>query len=114
MLAGWKQSSPQLRDAILDTLISRETWTGALLSSLEDTCTPAAEIGSAHRRRLLTHRNVDLRRRAETVFAGGNGARQTVVESYRPALKSPGDPDAGAAVSGKVSTSEERAAAAAE
>lgn len=102
LLAGWKKSSPRLRDAVLDTLLSREAWAGALLSSLEDSCTPPGEIGPTQRRRLLTHRNGNLRERAKKVFEETPGTRSTVVDAYRPASRSPGDPEAGAAVFKKV------------
>jgi putative membrane-bound dehydrogenase-like protein len=98
LLAGWKHDSPQLRDLILDTLLSRDAWAGALLFSLEDQCTPASEIGPTQRTRLLSHRDARLRSRAEKVFAGATRSRQTVIDSYQSAIKTPGDPEAGAAV----------------
>jgi putative membrane-bound dehydrogenase-like protein len=102
LLAAWKAASPQLRDAVLDALLSRDAWAAALLSSLEDMCTPAAEIGPAHRRRLLNHRDPALRRRAGAVFDASAGSRAAVVDTFRPSLKLTGDTDAGAAVFKKV------------
>jgi putative heme-binding domain-containing protein len=110
LLAGWRGHSPQLRSIVLDALLSRPAWTSVLLSSLEDTCTPPAEIDPAHRKRLLDHRDLNVRQRAEAVFDKGSGAgagsgtptRQAVVDAYRPALAKPGDPTAGAAVFQKV------------
>ena len=98
LLAGWKGHSPQLRSAVLDAVLSRESWTGSLLSSLEDSCTPPAEIDPAHRRRLLDHRDPTLKARAEAIFRPATGSRQTVLDRYRPALERPADPAAGAAV----------------
>ncbi len=44
MLSGWKSHSPQLRSVILDALLQPAlVWTSALLSSLEDTCTPHSD-----------------------------------------------------------------------
>ncbi len=97
LLAGWKGYSPQVRGAVLDVLLSREAWTAGLLSSLEDTCTPPAEIDPTHRRRLLDHRNPDLKARAAAVFEQETGTRQAVIDKYRPALALRGDPAAGAA-----------------
>ncbi len=102
LLAGWKAHSPQLRSAILDAILSRDAWTATLLSSLEDQCTPAAEIDPAHRRRLLDHRDSRLQERARAVFSAESGTRQTVVASYRSALAATGDPTAGAAVFKRV------------
>jgi putative membrane-bound dehydrogenase-like protein len=98
LLAGWRGSSPQLRSTILDTLLSRRAWTAALLSSLEDRCTPPAEIDPTHRNRLLNQRDKTLKERALAVFKPETGPRQDVVASYRSALTTPGNADAGAAV----------------
>jgi putative membrane-bound dehydrogenase-like protein len=102
LLAGWKAYSPAVRAAVLDTLLSRGDWTGALLSSLEDTCTPPGEIDPAHRRQLVGHADKVLRDRAAAVFGPEGGSRQAVVETYREALNRPGDPAAGATVFGRV------------
>src|SRR5207302_3590373 len=85
LLSGWRGHSPQLRSVILDALLSRPTWTSALLASLEDTCTPPAEIDPAHRKRLLDHRDPHVRERAQAVFDQGPGSRQAVRDAYRPA-----------------------------
>jgi putative heme-binding domain-containing protein len=98
LLAGWKSHSPQLRSVLLDTLLSRDAWAATLLASIEDKCTPAAEIDPAHRRRLLDNRDPKLKTRARAVFSEEGGPRSAVVASYRSALTTPGDPAAGAAV----------------
>ena len=56
---------PQVRTAILDTLLSRPDWTSSLLSSLEDGCVPPAEIDPARRQQLLTRRAPGFKARAE-------------------------------------------------
>ncbi len=61
LLVDWKTYSPSIRDAILDTLLSRTEWTSSLLSSLEDGCVPPAEIDPARRQQLLTRRSAQLR-----------------------------------------------------
>jgi len=105
LIAGWKRYSPPLREAVLDTLLSREASTAALLSSLEDKCTPLSDIGPAHRRRLLGQRDKEFRERAEALFAQPSGPRQLVVDSYKPSLSLPGDPKAGAVVFKRVCAS---------
>ncbi len=102
LLSGWKGHSPQLRSVILDALLSRSAWTSALLSSLEDTCTPPAEIDPAHRKRLLDHRDPKVKARAEAIFERETTTRQAVIDAYRPALAGSGDPAAGALVFQKV------------
>ncbi|MBX6315350.1 MAG: HEAT repeat domain-containing protein, partial [Isosphaeraceae bacterium] len=98
LLADWKGYTPALRAAILDTLLSRDAWASALLFALEDTCVPPAEIGPAHRRRLLEHRDPKIRVRAQEVFSDAGSPRAEIVMRYREALDLPGDPRAGEAV----------------
>jgi putative heme-binding domain-containing protein len=105
LLDGWKGYTPALRSAVLDTLLSRAEWSSALLFSLEDSCTPPAEIDPAHRLRLLKSGNKDLRDRAAAVFGSGSGSRKDVMDRYRAALSSPGDPSKGEAVFRRVCAS---------
>ena len=105
ILAGWKGYTPALRIAILENLLGRDTWVKTLLSSLEDSCVPPAEVDPAHRRRLLDHRDPTLRARAAAVFAAGSATRKDVLDRYRPALGIVGDPKAGAAAFKKVCAS---------
>ncbi len=102
LLSGWKGYSPQLRSVILDALLSRPAWTSALLASLEDTCTPPSEVDAAHRKRLLDHRDPKVKARAEAVFERETTTRQAVLDAYRLALATPGDPAAGAVAFQKV------------
>jgi putative membrane-bound dehydrogenase-like protein len=102
LVGSWKGQSPAVRAAVLDTLLSREDWTGALLFSLEDKCTPPREIDPAHRRRLVEHDSKAIRDRAAAVFGPASGSRSDVIARYRPALASPGDPTVGAAVFKRV------------
>ena len=99
LLQGWKTYSPAVRSAVVDILLSRKAWT--------------RRCSSAHRRppargRLRsarftaapcsTHRDPELRKRAQAVFADQSRSRQTVIDSYKPALAAKGDPVAGKAV----------------
>ncbi len=102
LLDGWKGRTPQVRAAILDTLLSRPEWSGALLSALEADRVAPAEIGPARRQRLLNGRDPAMRLRAEAVFAHQGQARRAVVETYRSALKTRGNPAAGAALFKKL------------
>ncbi|CAN5846744.1 hypothetical protein BH23PLA1_BH23PLA1_01220 [soil metagenome] len=98
LLDGWREHSPALRSAILDTLLGRREWASALLSSLEDTCVPASEVGPGHRQRLLGHSDGTLRERAAVVFGASTTTRQEVLDRYQSALEILGDPRAGKAV----------------
>jgi putative membrane-bound dehydrogenase-like protein len=104
LLADWRSHSPALRAAILDALLSRESWSSALLSAIEAGQPPAAEIDPAHRRTLLSHRDPAHRRRASALFAAATAARQEVINRYRATLATPGDAQAGAAVFRKSCT----------
>jgi putative membrane-bound dehydrogenase-like protein len=102
LLEGWKSHTPQLRGAILDTLLSRPAWVGHLIAAIEAGRVPAAEIDVARRRRLLNHPNAEIRPRAAQVFEPTSGGRAAVVAAFRPALALSGDPKAGAAVFKKI------------
>jgi putative heme-binding domain-containing protein len=102
LLRGWKTYSPQVKGAILDIMQSRKAWTASLLSSLEGASVPPAEIDPPHRSALLTHRDQDLRKQAEAIFAQQATTRQKVIDAYKPALGLKGDPAAGKAVFKKV------------
>ena len=105
LVNDWKSHSPQVRNVILDTLLSRTAWASSLLSSLEDGCIPPGEIDPARRQQLLNRRSDSLRARAEAVFAHEARPRQAVVDAFRPALASKGDRAAGAVVFKKLCAS---------
>ena len=105
LLRGWKGHSPQVRGAILDALLAREPWTAELLSTLADGRVPPADIDPARRQRLLTHRDGELKARAEALFSHQATSRQHVVDAYRPALGLKGKPDAGAPLFKKLCAS---------
>ncbi len=91
LLAAWPGLTPNLRNLAVETLLSREVWTDQLLSSLEDTCVPASEIGPAHRARLLGLPSPDRVKRARLVFRDGSESRQAILDRYRQALTANGD-----------------------
>ncbi len=105
LVHDWKMHSPQVRAAILDTLLSRPAWASSLLSSLEDGCVPPAEIDTARRQRLLTRREPALKARAVAVFNHQSQPRQAVVDSFRSAIGAQGDRAKGAAVFKKLCAS---------
>jgi putative heme-binding domain-containing protein len=102
LLAGWKGYSPQIRGAVLDALLSRREWTPTLLAALESGRVSVGEIDPARRQRLVNRRDPAIRSRAEALFAHQGQARKAVVEAYWPAVRSKGDPAAGAAVFKKL------------
>ena len=105
LLRGWKGHSPQVRGAILDALLARESWTSELLSTLADGRISPSDIDPARRQRLLTHRKDELKARAEALFSHQTTTRPGVVDAYRPALGLKGNPDAGAPLFKKLCAS---------
>ena len=101
LLDGWPKLTPAVRSAVLDALLARREWSAALLSSLEDACTPPAEIDPAHRRRLLENADGSIRDRARAVF-GGEAARKDVLAKFADALTLKGDPRPGRAAFEKL------------
>ena len=53
MVHDWRRHSPQVRDAILDTLLSRTAWVSSLLSVARGRLCSAGEIDPARRQQLL-------------------------------------------------------------
>ena len=105
LLRGWKGHSPQVRGAILDALLARESWTVALFSALADGRVPTGDIDPARRQRLLTHRKGEIKARGEALFSGQATSRRRVVDAYRPALGLKGKADAGAPLFKKLCAS---------
>ncbi len=96
LLAGWQSHSPKIRSQILETLLSRKTWTDQLLDAVESEKIAASQIDAGRRQRLLSHEGDVIRRRAEKVFAGPATAdRQQMIEAYTGALRLAGDASRG-------------------
>ncbi|WP_461785569.1 PVC-type heme-binding CxxCH protein [Prosthecobacter sp.] len=98
LLEGWDQRTPALRVQILETLLSNDAWTLALLKRPE-----AKSADAATRARLMKHPKKNIANLAEKVFADSTSAtRAAVVEKFKPALKLQGDAARGKAVFASV------------
>ena len=98
LLEGWDQRTPALRVQILETLLSNDAWTLALLKRPE-----AKSADAATRARLMKHPKKNIANLAEKVFADSTSAtRAAVVEKFKPALKLPGDATRGKTVFASV------------
>jgi putative membrane-bound dehydrogenase-like protein len=96
LLAGWPSYSPALRSQILDMLLTRTAGTKLLLAAFEQKTVPVAQIDAAHRQRLATHKDAEVRARAARLFASSiNPDRQKIVTAYQDALKLNGDANHG-------------------
>jgi putative membrane-bound dehydrogenase-like protein len=87
LLAGWNERTPAVRMQILETLLSNDGWTLALLKRPE-----AKGCDAATRARLIKHPKKQIAQQAATVFADASSStRAAVVEKFKPALKLKGD-----------------------
>lgn len=98
LLEGWDQRTPTLRVQILETLLSNDAWTLALLKRPE-----AKSADAATRARLMKHPKKSIADLAKKAFADSTSAtRAAVVEKFKPALKLPGDAARGKTVFAQV------------
>ena len=97
--ARWQTYTPEVRDAVLATLLSEERLVSALLDAVARRDLGASALGPSRWRRLTTHRTASIRQRAEALFAAtetGN-AMQVYERTQRAVLALAGNPAAGAA-----------------
>lgn len=98
LLEGWDQRTPALRVQILETLLSNDAWTLALLKRPE-----AKSADAATRARLMKHPKKNIANLADKVFADSTSAtRAAVVGKFKPALKLQGDAARGKTVFASV------------
>ena len=104
VLAGWEGYSPKVRTAVLDLLISRETWALALLDRVAADKATMAQLDGARQSSLLHHTSGKVALKAAHVLASGvDPDRQRVIEAYLAAMSSlTGSSDRGRAVFGRV------------
>jgi len=98
LLTDWSERTPAVRLQIIETLLSSDAWTLALLKRPE-----AKACDAATRARLVKHPKKEIAKLAATVFADSVSAtRAAVVEKFKPALKLTGDAAKGKAVFAQV------------
>jgi putative membrane-bound dehydrogenase-like protein len=98
LLKEWQRHSPALRALIVSTLLSRDEWTGELLDRVEKNDVGASEISPANRQRLLQHKVVGIKHRAESLFATSRSDRTAVLAKYKKVAALGSDKASGAAV----------------
>jgi putative heme-binding domain-containing protein len=81
----WLAYTPQVREAVLSSLLSDDRQTPVLLDALEAGSIAPATLGAARRDRLLNHRNAALQKRARALLLGTGepGDRMQVYERLR-------------------------------
>lgn len=98
LLAGWARRTPAQRGPILDTLLSSEAWTLALLDRIRSGELAASACDAAMRARLLQHPRPQVRQLAQSLLAQATPARAAVLAKFKPALQLTGRPGEGRAV----------------
>jgi putative heme-binding domain-containing protein len=99
-LDQWDSLPPGSRSAALESLLSREAWTLALLERIRDG-TPVA-VDASQRPRLLQHRSKRVRDLATTLLTAATPARTEVIRQFQPALRLAGDAARGRSVFTRV------------
>ncbi|MFO0910995.1 MAG: PVC-type heme-binding CxxCH protein [Isosphaeraceae bacterium] len=90
------QLSPAARADVVTTLLSRESWTLALLDAADrDSGLSIASIDPAYRSLLLQHRNPRIIEQARKIFGSSASAAGDPVARFAPALALTGDPKRG-------------------
>jgi putative membrane-bound dehydrogenase-like protein len=106
LLRGWKACGPGLRSQVLEVLLRRDEWVGAVLDAVERKQVLPFEIDAARRQRLLLHRTEAMRERASRLLAGAaNPDRLKVIDAYRSVFTLHGDAERGSVVFTKTCAS---------
>ncbi|HWF19017.1 MAG TPA: c-type cytochrome, partial [Verrucomicrobiae bacterium] len=99
LLADWKQLSPSLRAPILEILMSREEFTKALLTAIQNRTVQANEVPAASVQRLLKHSNADIQKQAAALLTTGpTRSRAEAMARYQICTTLKGD----AVIGGKI------------
>jgi putative heme-binding domain-containing protein len=84
LLSKWKRYTPQLRGAVLDTLLSRPNWATALLDAVEKGDVKPLDIDPARRQAMTLDKNADISSRAKKLLAAAvNPDRQKVIDAMK-------------------------------
>ncbi len=100
---NWEHYTPQLREAVIASLVSRRAMIPVLFSAIERGTIKPAEIAPLQRNRLLKDKDEVIRAGAEKAFGDLQGGdRMKVYDQYRSVLELPSDAHRGAAVFARV------------
>jgi putative heme-binding domain-containing protein len=103
LLLDWKTYSPGLRVQVLDALLNRPEWAGALLDAMDQKLVLPSDFDAIRRQRLVKVADSSVRERATKFFQStAKPDRQQVVDAFQPALKLEGSDSRGAQVFAKT------------
>jgi putative heme-binding domain-containing protein len=107
LVGNYAKLSPELRPQAIDVLSQRPIWSRPLLAAVRQQEIPATDVHVNHVRRMQQSRDEELTSEVRQIWGVVRGqrneAREDVIETVAEFLqRSPGDPQAGAAVFRKV------------
>lgn len=92
LFAGWRGHSPALRAAILDALLERQHFRGAILEAIVSDSIAAVDVDTVRRERLLRTGSMKDQQRAAKLFSASTTSnRQAVIDQFAPVLKMQGN-----------------------
>ncbi|MFN0196243.1 MAG: PVC-type heme-binding CxxCH protein [Planctomycetaceae bacterium] len=92
LLERWGEFPPELQTLLIEKLSSRESWTLALLTAIEEERIPAAIIEPVRRALWTGHRLSEIANRAKSLFGNdSNNPRKEVIAAYQDALQLKGE-----------------------
>ena len=99
LLEPWSRHTPQVRNKVLASLLSRPSWTGTLLREVESERIPASQVAPKRRGLMMKHSEASIRELAVKLFGSDTpGPRQEVLANYQATLALPGHRDRGETV----------------
>ena len=102
LLKRWRRLPPLAQRTTLSVLLSRPTWTRALLDALDDGNLKPVSLRAVHVQRLLRHPDKVIAERAKGILAKFGRVpdtdRSTLIETLLPALSKKGDTAKGKAL----------------
>lgn len=98
-LSGFRRSTPAVRRAILDFLLTNTERTKSLLDAIQAEKLAVSELSPNQVKRLTGHRDAAIKKRSKELLAAAIPAdRREVLEEYQNVLSMNADPDRGKAV----------------
>lgn len=92
LLRDWNKRTPALRSVVLDSLMSSEAWTLALLAHVKEGAVATSAFDAQRLARLRQHPSAKVKAATATSFQDRlSVARADVIEKFKPALTLQGD-----------------------
>jgi putative membrane-bound dehydrogenase-like protein len=95
LLSRWTSLTPEVRDAVVDALMTERPRLRLLLDAIEANQVQPSSIGWSRTVVLMRDTDGEERDRARALLGEQPGQRDAIVEQYRPALALARDPDRG-------------------